>query len=105
MNFIASLTPTSNVDKDWKTYLSEQKLIELNRIIDEEKLNKDETYKFIDNVFRDGFVPTTGTAINKILPPVSLFTKNNDRGAKRATVLEKIINFFNRFKDIISEGM
>ena len=68
MNFIASLTPASNVDKDWKTYLSEQKLIELNRIIDEEKLNKDETYKFIDNVFRDGFVPTTGTAINKILP-------------------------------------
>ena len=81
------------------------KIVELNRIIEDEKLNKDETYKFIDNVFRDGFVPTTGTAINKILPPVSLFTKNNDRGAKRATVLEKIINFFNRFKDIISEGM
>ena len=105
MNFIASLTPTSNVDKDWKTYVGEQKLVELNRIIEDEKLNKDETYKFIDNAFRDGFVPTTGTAINKILPPVSLFTKNNDRGIKRATVLEKIINFFNRFKDIISEGM
>ena len=45
---------------------------------------------------------STGTAINKILPPVSLFTKNNDRGAKRATVLEKIVNFFNRFKDIVS---
>lgn len=103
MNFIAALTPTSDIDKDWKTYLREQKLVELNKIIENEKLNRDETYKFIDNVFRDGFVPTTGTAINKILPPVSLFTKNNDRGAKRATVLEKIINFFNRFKDIIGD--
>lgn len=103
MNFITSLTPASNVDKDWKTYISERKLVELNRIIEDEKLNKDETHKFIDNAFRDGFVPTTGMAINKILPPISLFTKSNDRGTKRATVLEKIINFFNRFKDIISE--
>ena len=66
----------------------------------EENLNKEETYKFINNVFRDGFVPTTGTAVNKILPPVSLFTKNNDRGQKRASVLEKIKSFFERFKDI-----
>ena len=105
MNFIGIVTSATDVDKDWKIYIDKQKTIELDKIIEEEKLNKDETYKFIDNVFRDGFVPTTGTAINKILPPVSLFTKNNDRGAKRATVLEKIINFFNRFKDIISEGM
>ena len=75
--------------------------IELDKIIEEEKLNKDETYKFVDNAFRDGFVPTTGVTVNKILPPVSLFTKTNDRGTKRATVLEKIINFFNMFKDII----
>ena len=100
MNFIASLTPEGNVDKDWKKYVNEQKLAELNKIIEEEKLNKEETYKFIDNAFRDGFVPTTGTAINKILPPVSLFTKNNDRGKKRTTVLDKIKAFFERFKDI-----
>ena len=103
MNFIASLTPSSDVDKDWKTYVGQQKLVELDKIIEEEKLNKEETYKFIENAFRDGFVPTTGTAINKILPPVSLFTKNNDRGIKRTTVLEKIINFFNRFRDIVSD--
>ena len=103
MNFIASLTPSSDVDKDWKTYVGQQKLVELDKIIEDEKLNKEETYKFIENAFRDGFVPTTGTAINKILPPVSLFTKNNDRGIKRTTVLEKIINFFNRFRDIVSD--
>ena len=100
MNFIASLTPNGDVDKDWKSYVNEQKVIELNRIILEENLNKEETYKFINNVFRDGFVPTSGTAINKILPPVSLFTKTNDRGKKRTSVLDKIKSFFERFKDI-----
>ncbi len=102
MNFIASLTPNGDVDKDWKKYVNEQKVIELNRIILEENLNKEETYKFINNVFRDGFVPTTGTAINKMLPPVSLFTKNNDRGKKRTSVLEKIKAFFEKFQDIVS---
>ncbi len=102
MNFIASLTPNKDVDKDWKKYVNEQKVIELNRIILEENLNKEETYKFINNVFRDGFVPTTGTAINKMLPPVSLFTKNNDRGKKRTSVLEKIKAFFEKFQDIVS---
>lgn len=67
----------------------------------EENLNKEETYKFINNVFRDGFVPTTGTAVNKMLPPVSLFTKNNDRGKKRTSVLEKIKAFFEKFQDIV----
>ena len=100
MNFIASLTPNADVDKDWRNYVNEQKIVELNRIILEENLNKEETYKFINNVFRDGFVPTTGTAVNKILPPVSLFTKTNDRGIKRNTVLDKIKDFFERFKDI-----
>lgn len=100
MNFIASLKPDGDVDKDWKKYVNEQKVVELNRIILEENLNKEETYKFINNVFRDGCVPTTGPAINKILPPVSLFTKNNDRGKKRASVLDKITAFFERFKDI-----
>jgi type I restriction enzyme R subunit len=102
MNFIASLTPSADIYSDWKNYVSEQKIVELNRIIEDENLNKEETYQFVDNAFRDGFVPTTGMAINKILPPLSLFTKDNDRGRKKATVLEKILNFFNRFKDIIS---
>lgn len=100
MTFIASLTPKTDIDKDWKTYINQQKLNELNRIIEEENLNKEETYKFINNIFRDGFVPVSGTAINKILPPVSFFTKTNDRTKKRISVLDKVKAFFERFKDI-----
>ena len=72
--FIESLTPTTNVDDDWHSFVDEKKLEELDSIITEEVLDKDETYKFINNAFRDGFIQTTGTALTKVLPPVSRFT-------------------------------
>ncbi len=100
--FISSLNPTSSIDDDWHTFVDAKKLEELDRIIAEENLDHDETYKFIENAFRDGAVQSTGTAITKILPPVSRFSQNNERGIKRESVLDKLTNFFNRFFDISS---
>ncbi|MCL4484096.1 MAG: type I restriction endonuclease [Bacteroidetes bacterium] len=98
--FIESLTPATNVDDDWRSFVDEKKLEELERIINEENLDKDETYKFITNAFRDGFVQNTGTAISKVLPPVSRFSPTGERTKKRETVLEKLGAFFNKFWDI-----
>ena len=100
--FIESLTPESNVDEDWLAYVEEQRRTELDRIIADENLNHDEAYKFMDNAFRDGFVQTTGTAITKVLPPVSRFTPTGDRTKKREAVIDRLTAFFNRFWDIIS---
>ena len=98
--FIDSLTPATNVDDDWQTFVDAKKIEELDKIITEENLNKEETYKFINNAFRDGFVQENGTVIAKILPPVSRFSPTGDRTKKRQTVLEKIKLFFNKFADI-----
>ncbi len=98
--FIESLTPATNVDDDWRSFVDEKKLEELERIINEENLDKDETYKFITNAFRDGFVQNTGTAISRVLPPVSRFSPTGERTKKRETVLEKLGTFFNKFWDI-----
>jgi len=98
--FIESLTPPTNVDDDWHSFVDEKKLEELDSIITEEVLDKDETYKFINNAFRDGFIQTTGTALTKVLPPVSRFTQTGDRTKKRDTVLEKLSAFFSKFWDI-----
>jgi type I restriction enzyme R subunit len=100
--FIESLTPTTNVDDDWHSFVDAKKMEELESIITEENLDKDETYKFISNAFRDGFIQTTGTAIIRVLPPISLFTPTGDRTKKRDTVLEKLGAFFNKFWDISS---
>ena len=98
--FIAGLNPATDVDTDWHGFIDRKKQEELNRIIEDENLNKDETYKYIANAFRDGYVQETGTAITKVLPPVSRFSKTGERTKKRESVLERLIAFFNRFWDI-----
>ncbi|HZK03334.1 MAG TPA: type I restriction endonuclease subunit R, partial [Bacteroidaceae bacterium] len=98
--FIDSLTPSSNVDDDWHSFVDVKKIEELNRIIDEENLDKAEAYKFVNNAFRDGYVSITGTAFAKVLPPVSRFSPSGERTKKRDVVIEKLKVFFNKFWDI-----
>ena len=98
--FIASLTPSSNLDDNWQNFVEKKRMEELERLIEEENLNKEETIRFVDNAFRDGYIQETGTALTKVLPPVSRFSPGGDRAKKRATVIEKFKEFFNRFWDI-----
>lgn len=98
--FISTINADSSVDDDWQSFVNSKKVEELDRIIAEENLDKDETYKFIENAFRDGNVQTSGTAISRIMPPVSRFSPDQQRGKKRATVLDKLSAFFSKFFDI-----
>ena len=98
--FISSLDINSVVDEDWQKFVEKKKIDELERIIESENLDHVETYKFVRNAFRNGNVSTTGTAIAKILPPVSLFSPGGERTKKRESVLDKLMSFFERFFDI-----
>ena len=98
--FIASLDMHSVVDEDWQKYVDKRKIEELENIIENENLDHEETYKFVRNAFRNGNVATTGTAIAKILPPVSRFSPSGERSKKRESVLDKLMSFFERFFDI-----
>jgi len=95
--FIASLDIHSVVDDDWQKFVEGKKVEELETIIESEGLDHDATYAFIKNAFRDGSVMTTGTAITKILPPVSRFSPTGERSKKRESVIEKLTGFFERF--------
>jgi type I restriction enzyme R subunit len=98
--FIASLDVHSVVDDEWHKFVHEKKVQELDKIIESESLDREATYGFIRNAFRDGSVPTTGTAISKVLPPVSRFTPTGERSQKKESVLNKLTTFFERFFDI-----
>lgn len=98
--FIASLDIHSVVDDDWQKFVEKKKIDELEQIIENENLDHDETYTFVRNAFRSGTVTTSGTAIAKILPPVSRFSPGGERSMKRESVLDKLRNFFERFFDI-----
>ena len=95
--FVDSVSTQARVDTEWVNFISAKKEEEIARIIADEGLNADETKTFVDNAFRDGAIPTTGTAITRILPPVSRFNKNNSHALKKQTVLDKLGTFFERF--------
>lgn len=104
LQFIQSLTPGAVVADGWHTFVDEKKTEELDRIIAEENLDKEETYQFVNNAFRDGYVQTSGTGLSKILPPVSRFTPTGERTRKRESVIAKLRAFFNRYWDILGGG-
>src|SRR3546814_3210232 len=83
--------------------MAAKKAEELERIIAEESLNAEATHSFIDNAFRDGSIPSTGTAITRILPPVSRFSKGNGHATKKQAVLDKLAAFFERYFGLRSE--
>lgn len=103
--FIQSLDISSSIDGDWIDFVEKKKREELEKIIIDENLNHDETYQFIENSFRDGLIPTTGTAVTKILPPISPFTPDGKRREKKKTVIERLTIFFERFFDISRKYM
>lgn len=101
--FITNLGVSSNVDEDWHQFVETKKLEELDQIIESENLDREATYKFISNAFRDGVISETGTSITKILPPISRFSPDGGRSQKKESVLSKLTRFFEKFFDISSK--
>ena len=98
--FIEQINTATNVDSDWREFVRNKKKQELTDIIANEKLKPEETEKFIDGVFRDGALKTTGTDIDKILPPISRFSGGN-RAGKKQSVIEKLSMFFEKYFGLV----
>jgi len=95
--FVDSVNTVAKVDAQWQAFVAAKKTEELERIIVEENLNAAETREFIGNSFRDGGIMASGTAITKILPPVSRFSGTNGHAAKKQKVLDRLTAFFERY--------
>lgn len=98
--FIARVNTESNVDRDWETFVLAQKETDLTALIEDERLKPEETRRFIDNAFHDGVLKTTGTDIDKILPPVSRFSRGSNRTEKKQGVIEKLLAFFDKYRGL-----
>ena len=97
--FIEQVNVSTKVDEDWRKFLNERKEEDISAIIEEEKLKPQETRHFIDNAFRDGMLKTTGTAIDKIMPPVSRFGGN--RASKKQGIIEKLMLLFEKYSGLV----
>lgn len=95
-NFISGINEVDDVLAEWRGYIAEEKEKELQSIITSEKLKEEETRKFIEQALLAGEVKTTGTDIDKILPPVSRFGGGN-RSEKKQSVIDKLRTFVERY--------
>lgn len=95
--FIAGINDVDDVMAEWQSFVTAEREKELTQIIQEEKLKEPETRKFLENAFRDGEIKTTGTDIDKMMPPVSRFGGGGARAKKKQAVIDKLKGFFERF--------
>ncbi len=98
--FVDSINNDSDVEGDWRKFISEQKKSELDQIIAEENLNPIETEEFISKAFEDGELKTAGTAVIKLLPPKNMFSPNYEHSIQKAFVIDKLKAFFERFSNL-----
>ncbi|GAA1224502.1 type I restriction endonuclease subunit R [Rhodoglobus aureus] len=95
--FVDSLSATGEIDEQWRAFIESRRAAELDAIILAEGLKPEETHAFIERAFRDGAIQTQGTAITKVLPPVSRFSAEGGHGEKKQRVLGQLGAFFERF--------
>lgn len=98
--FIARVNTGSEVDKEWEAFVIAQKKADLTALIEEERLKSEEARRFVDNAFYDGVLKTTGTDIDKILPPVSRFSKADNRTVTKQRVIDKLKTFFEKYRGL-----
>ena len=97
--FIDQVNIATSVDEDWRRFVTEQKETDLSSIIEEERLKPEETRKFIANSFRDGTLKTTGTDIDRLMPPVSRF--GGGRARKKQGIIERLLGFFEKYFGLV----
>jgi type I restriction enzyme R subunit len=98
-HFVQTVNVDTEVEEDWRRFVRERKEADLAAIIQEEKLKEAETRRFVDNSLRDGALKTTGTDIDKLLPPLSRF--GGGREAKKQGVIAKLMAFFERYFGLV----
>ncbi|MEU4246937.1 type I restriction endonuclease subunit R [Amycolatopsis sp. NPDC026612] len=103
-DFVDSISATGDLGEEWAAYVAKRRAEELNAIIEDENLRPDEARAFIETAFRNGEIRASGTAITKVLPPVSRFSADGGHGEKKQRVLTKLGTFFERFFGLTSRG-
>lgn len=100
-SFLSKVNAGNDVDSAWATYVAREREKELADVIATERLDDAGTRRLVDGAFRDGTdIPTEGTRIASILPPVSRFGAGSNRGAIRARVIARLQDFVDRFRGL-----
>lgn len=100
-DFIDTVNASTDMYDDWRRFVRARREADIQALIKEERLKPEETRKFVENAFRDGVLKTTGTDVDRLMPPVSRFGGDGSRDQKKQSVIEKLKAFFDRYFGLI----
>lgn len=98
-NFISGINDIDDVVTEWRSFISEKKEEELKALIESENLDETRTRKYISDSFEAGQLKIIGTDVDLLLPPMSRFG-STDRKEKKARVILKLLDFYQKFYGI-----
>ena len=95
--FVDDITVDTNVESYWTKFIADQKRMELEQIIEEERLETARAHVLMDQAFEVGELRLEGTAISRILPAVNMFAPDSEYASQKKRVFDKLTAFFERF--------
>ena len=95
-HFISGIDSVDDVFLEWRSFVMQQKERELTALIAEERLKPEETRRYIETSLQAGEIKTSGTDIDRLMPPVSRFGGGN-RATKKQGVIDRLKTFFDKF--------
>ena len=96
--FIEEVNAAGDIAEQWMAFVRERKRRDIAELIETENLKGDEAVKFFEGSLRDGVLKTTGTDIDRILPPLSRFGTVRQQAKER--VIAALQALFERYKGI-----
>ena len=97
--FIARVNTKTNVDKDWRKFVREQRDADLETLIQKNKLDDEKTRLFLADAFRDGTMSDMGTDLPALMPKKSLFAKKEEGSENRSELKNRIFALLKSFFD------
>jgi len=100
--FVHTVSAFGDVDEQWRAFIEQRRSEELAAIIRDEKLREGPAKALVEAAMRNGYVPTEGTAITRILPPTPRFRRAADdsHDEKKRRVQAALAAYVERFRGL-----
>ena len=95
--FVEDISVDTNVESYWSKFISEQKQVELEQIIEDESLDTARAHVLMEQAFKTGELRLEGTAVSRMLPAVNMFAPDSEYSAQKQRVFDRLAAFFERF--------
>lgn len=103
-DFVRSVSAHGDVTEQWRDFITGRQETELAGLIAREHLRDQPARTLVATAMRDGQVPTEGTAVTAVLPPMSRFRRDagdDTHETKKTRVLDALAAHVARFRGLV----